>query len=249
VTVSFGESAFVIAKRDVAMFAGNPANLVFLLLFFLTGALFWAPTLGHLVSLHGYFAFLIVGLLALGAYNTSFNYMGVISSEVRRGYMKYLLSLPISRIGFTIGRVAGATEGVLYLEILFVFAIFIIGAPSLFGALTILAVAILLSISLSGLGITLATHLRSDLIDPASDILGLGLVFSSTLFYPQNIIPAPLNLLSEYNVLSAGADLLRSGFGLSSSTTQDYVVLLVWSLVFAVLSIHGYYRKLDTLMR
>src|SRR3989442_13580446 len=120
-----------IAKRDLyAHFRSLPNNLL-LFMYFITGAAFWAVSLGRLVLVPSYFQFLIVGLTVLGIYNTSFNYMNVVSTEVRRGYMKYLLALPLSRGGLTVARVlAGASQGIVFVERLVAFAWVMIRPPT-----------------------------------------------------------------------------------------------------------------------
>jgi ABC-type transport system involved in multi-copper enzyme maturation permease subunit len=174
--------------------------------------------------------------------------MNVVSTEVRRGYMKYLLALPFSRGGLTVGRVfAGAAQGIAYVAILLAFAVAMTGLPSLPGTLIILGTAVALSICLSSLGLAVATYFRPEMIDPMSDIIGLALIFTSTLYYPQNLMPGPMRIISLGNVLSAGANLMRAGFGLQQASPQDATTLLIWSLVFGIFSIRGYYRQLKEL--
>jgi ABC-2 type transport system permease protein len=238
----------VIARRDFYAHFRSLSNNLFLFMYFITGAVFWAVSLGRLVAVPSYFQFLVVGLAVLGIYNTSFNYMNVVSTEVRRGYMKYLLALPVSRGGLTVGRVlAGASQGIVYVAILLAIAVTMIGVPTLIGALTILSTVVALSICLSSLGIAIATHFRPEMIDPMSDILGLALIFTSTLYYPQNLMPEPMRIITVGNVLSAGANLMRAGFGLQQVSLQDLGTLLVWTLVLGILSVQGYYRQLKEL--
>ena len=124
----FFHSAEIIARRDVSAHFRDISENVLTFLYFATGVAFWAATLGRLAFVASYFQFLIVGLLVLGVYNTSFNYMNTVSTEVRRGYMKYLLSLPISRSGFSLGRIiAGSVEGIVYAAVLLAFAILVMG--------------------------------------------------------------------------------------------------------------------------
>ncbi len=244
----FISSMLLIAKRDFYVHFSSFSNNLWLFMFFITGAVFWAVSLGRLVLVPNYFQFLIVGLMVLGVYNTAFNYMNIVSTEVRRGYVKYLLALPVSRGGLTIGRVlAGASEGIVYVAILFAFAVAMIGFPTLLGALTIFGTVIIISFCLSSLGLAIATHFSPGVIDPMSDALGILLIFFSTLYYPISLMPQPMKLLASGNLLSAGANLMRAGFGLQEASVVDLVVLLLWGLVFGFLSIRGYYRQLKEL--
>jgi len=238
----------VIAKRDFYAHFSSLSNNLWLFMFFITGAAFWAVSLGGLVLVPNYFQFLIVGLMVLGIYNTSFNYMNVVSTEARRGYKKYLMALPLSRAGLTIGRVlAGAAEGIVYVAILFAFAVAMIGFPSLVGSLTIIAAVIITSFCLSSLGLAIATHFKPEMIDPMSDALGIALIFFSTLYYPPSLMPQPMRFVAAGNLLSAGADLMRAGFGLQQVSVLDLAVLVIWGLAFGVLSVRGYYKQLNEL--
>lgn len=80
-----------------------------------------------------------------------------------------------------------------------------------------------------------------------SDILGQALIFTSTLHYPQDLMPEPMRFITIGNFLCAGANLLRAGFGLQQISIQDLTMLPAWSLVFGSLSIRGYYRQLKEL--
>ena len=189
-----------------------------------------------------------MGLLILGVYNTSYNYMSIIGTEVRRGYVKYLLVLPVSRGGITVGRVlAGTIQGIVYVAILLGVTLVFLPWPSFAGFLMIFGTVACLSFCLSSLGIAIASYLRPALVDPVSDVLGLSLLFTSTIYYPPNIMPLQLKFLTAGNLLTAGADLVRAGFGLATISNSDVITLSLWTITFALLSIRGYYRQLEHL--
>src|SRR5438034_10899715 len=113
--------------------------------------------------------------------------MNVVSTELRRGYMKYFLALPLSRGGLTIGRVlAGAAERIVYVAILFAFAVAMIGSPSLVGAVIIFATVIIISFCLSCPGLAIATDLTAAVIETMSDALAVVLIFFSPPYYTMN---------------------------------------------------------------
>ena len=64
----FISSMLLIAKRDFYVHFSSFSNNLWLFMFFITGAVFWAVTLGRLVLVPNYFEFLIVGLMVLGVY-------------------------------------------------------------------------------------------------------------------------------------------------------------------------------------
>ena len=242
----FLKSLTLIAKRDIITWFRDVWVNVILLSYFATGVVLWAATLGQLVMVKNYFQFLVVGLMVLGIYNTSYHYSEVVAAETRTGYIKYLLTLPLSKGGLTLGRVvAGALMGFVYLMLLVLFVAFLVGFPDPLGFLTLLLAVLGMSFCLSSLGIALATYVRPSLKDPAGDLIGIALIFSSTLYYPERLMPAVLIAISRVNLLSAGVNLMRAGFGLGPVTAGDIVVLSLWCLIFGIASTRGYYRRLQ----
>jgi ABC-type polysaccharide/polyol phosphate export permease len=210
--------------------------------------MFWAITLGRLVILPNYFEFLLAGLLVMGVYNTSVNYADVIYAELRRGQMKYLLSLPVDRKGFALGRVvAGTVQGIVYSLVLLTLVSIFIRPSKLTGWFFVLGAIGLLSFAMSSLEIAIATNVRSDRFESTIDIVGLCLLYPSTVFYPESVMPLPLRFLSSFNAYSSAANLIRAGLGISSPCWGDFGVLLVWDTLCAILSAVGLYRRFNEL--
>ena len=186
-------------------------------LYFLTGVLFTGSTLANLVSLKDYLSFISVGLL-VGIYNTSYFYMNVIAREIRRGYIKYLLVLPLNRLGLALARlITGATLGITFAAMLVCFILFLAGVPDSLGFILILAAIVLMALFLSGIGISIAIFLKPEVVDPISDLIGIWFMFTSTLYYPEHLMPQPVRLVSMVNPFSAASNIIRAGFG------QQYV--------------------------
>jgi ABC-type polysaccharide/polyol phosphate export permease len=234
-------------KRDIRQQYKNLAWLAVLLLFFLSGVLFVGPALANLLSIGNYLSFVSIGILVLGIYNTSYFYMNVISGEIRRGYTKYLLVLPLSRAGLALARLAtGALMGVTFASILIVFVVFIAGLPSYLGFLLVSFAIVLVALFLAGLGVSIAIFFKPEIADPISDIIGLLFTFTSTLYYPESLMPTPVRLISMVNPFSAGCNIIRAGLGQQIFHWSDALVLIICAALFSSLSIIGYYRKLAT---
>ena len=244
----FTRSLFVVFKRDIYAQYRNLTWMAILFLYFLTGILFTGSTLANLVSLKNYLSFVSVGLLVLGIYNTSYFYMNVIAREIRRGYIKYLLVLPLNRLGLALARLmTGALLGITFAAMLICFNLFFVGVPDLSGFALILGTIFAMALCLSGLGISIAIFLKPEVVDPVSDLIGIWSVFTSTLYYPEHLMPGPLRLVSMVNPFSATANLIRAGFKQYAFSWLDVGVLITFATFFTSLSIVGYYRRLKEL--
>ncbi len=245
---TFINCIWMIVKRDISAYYRGIVWIFMVFLYFLTWVFFTATTLGNLVTVRNYFQFLIAGMIVIGIYNSSFTFMTVISGEKRRGYIKYLLSLPINRVGLSVGRLlTGMLQGVTFSFFMLVITFLLLGFPGIIVFIALTATIFCLAFGLSGLGIAAAVFLKPELADPASDVLGLWLVFTSTIFYPDNIIPQMLRPVSMINPLSAASNLLRVGLGLRAFSWLDVTVLVVFTSFFAMLSIVAYRHKIETL--
>jgi ABC-2 type transport system permease protein len=236
---------YVILKKDIVTYYRGISWILIVALYFLTSVFFTATALGGLVEVARYFQFVAVGMIIIGLYNTSFLYMNVVSGETRRGYIKYLLALPFNRSGLAIGRMfAGMLRGVTFSIFMLIITFPMIGFPSVTGAF-LLAVAIFcVAFSFTGLGLAITVYLKPTLVDPFSDIIGMYLVFTSTIYYPADIMPVPLKLASAFNPLSAGSNVIRASLGLSALSITDLIVLLASTVFLVSLGVKGYHRKL-----
>lgn len=243
---TFRHTLVVILKKDIITYYRGVSWILIIVAYFLTSVFFTAMALGGLVGIGRYFQFIVVGMIVIGLYNTSFVYASVVSGESRRGYVKYLLALPFNRAGLAVGRIlAGMLRGVTFSIFMLTITFPMLGFPSVAGALLICAAIIAVAFSLTGLGIAIAVLIKPTLVEPVSDIVGVLLVFTSTIYYPADIMPAPLKFATALNPLSAGSNLIRAGVGLSSVSATDIISLLVFTILFALLSINGYYRTLE----
>jgi len=200
------DTAYIIVKRDITAHYRGLSWIFMLFLTFLTWIFFTTTTLANLMKIGNYFQYLVAGIIVLGIYNGSYNYMNVVVGERRRGYTKYLLSLPINRMGLALGRVcAGMLQGVTFSFFSLVITFLLVGLPSVGGLGVMIATIMCVSFGWAGLGISIAIYLRSGLIDAASDGIGLWLMFCSSVFIPLYIAPDAFRPIVVFNPMSAAA--------------------------------------------
>jgi ABC-2 type transport system permease protein len=78
---------------------------------------------------------------------------------------------------------------------------------------TLVPVVVILSLGLSGLGITIASLMRSQQgFQLLTQLLMFPLIFLAGVFYPVNEVPVWLEVVSKLNPLTYGVDAIRQVF-------------------------------------
>lgn len=172
-------------------------------------------------QIKSYFNFFAPGLTVTGLFASAFMIGREVNMERRREVHHYMLSLPMTRIELAIGRVlSGGLRGMLYMSPLLATCFIILGLPTVWQFLLILAVLFLLAIGISGLSIAIAVSTSSlEKFITARGLVYYTLFFCSSVFYPLSLIqqlgrdgkfPMVLVTLAEINPLSSASDMIRS---------------------------------------
>ena len=186
------------------------------------------------------------------------------------GFLKEILVAPLGRTGIVLGKVVGAAAIALMQGI-----IMLILAPFLGVDLTPVIVAeligaiIIVAISLSGLGVLIASRMRSQQgFQVIMQIVIFPLMFLSGVFFPVNNVPAWMSVISKINPVTYGVDAIRqivlgkeissvggiigqSGssplgvtiFGHTMTAGQDILVVLVIGIILLTLAIWSFSRQ------
>ena len=185
------------------------------------------------------------------------------------GFLKEILVAPLNRSGIVLGKVLGAAAIALMQSI-----IMLILAPFLHVELTPLIVAelipvvIVIAISLSGLGVLIASRMRSQQgFQVIMQIVIFPLMFLSGVFFPVNNVPTWMAVISKINPVTYGVDAIRqiilgkeissiSGllgqgnsaigvtvFGHTMTILQDVLVVIVIGAILLTLAIWFFTRQ------
>jgi ABC-type polysaccharide/polyol phosphate export permease len=204
-----------------------------------------------------YFSFFAPGVTVTGLFASAFMIGREINMEVRRDIHHYMLSLPITRVEFAVGRLlAGGLRGMLYMSPLLLITFLFLGLPSLPQFLVILGALFLLATGISGLSIAIAVSTRSfEKFVTARGLVYYVLFFCSSIFYPLSLIqslgqdgimPQPLVVLAELNPLSSGADIIRSYLlGTPEFTFNMIRNLVIFSAIFATSAMFAYMKIIE----
>ena len=171
----------------------------------------------------------LIGSMSPGVDFVQFIYPGIIAMTVLMnsvmsglsvvwdrefGFLKEILVAPLGRSGIVLGKaVGGATVAVLQGIVLLVLAPLLGVSLSPVMVVKLIPLLILLSMSLSGLGILVASRMRSQQgFQIVVQIIILPLIFLSGVFFPVNNVPIWMAVISKINPLTYGVDAIRQLF-------------------------------------
>jgi ABC-2 type transport system permease protein len=168
----------------------------------------------------------IVGNLAPGLNFIQFVYPGIIAQTVLQGsifsgisivwdrefgFLKEILVSPLGRNGIVFGKVSGNAvisimQGIILLILAPILGITL--TPLIVGEL--IGMMILLSIALSGLGVLIASRMKSQQsFQMIIQIIIFPLMFLSGIFFPVNQVPTWMAVVSKINPVTYGVDAIR----------------------------------------
>jgi ABC-2 type transport system permease protein len=130
------------------------------------------------------------------------------------GFLKEILVAPLGRTGIVMGKAAGtATVAVAQGIIMLVLAPFLGVSLTPLMVLELVPILIIISISLSGLGVLIASRMRSQQgFQIIVQLIIFPLIFLSGVFFPVNNVPTWMEVISKINPLTYGVDAIRQLF-------------------------------------
>jgi ABC-2 type transport system permease protein len=130
------------------------------------------------------------------------------------GFLRELLVAPLGRTGIVFGKAVGAAAVALLQVGLMLLITPIVGVEIDLGTILLLVpISFILSIALSGLGLTVASFMRSQQgFQLLIQLLIFPLIFLAGVFFPINQAPEWLQVISKFNPLTYGVDAIRQVF-------------------------------------
>ena len=161
------------------------------------------------------------------------------------GFLKEVLVAPVSRASVAIGKTLGASTVALFQGVLILLFAPLIGVSlSLWTVVALLPLMLLLAVSMSSLGILLATRIKSmEAFQAVMQMLMFPMIFLSGVFFPLEGLPAWMDVLVKVNPATYGIATIRQVVLGTSADLAFTVSLLGHSLSLwdniAVLSLFG----------
>lgn len=210
--------AWVVAYRELLRFVQERSRIVsslgmpllFLLIF--GGGL--TRVVGPLAEGVDFVQFMYPGVLAMGVLTTSlFSGLSVVWDR-EFGFLKELLVAPLSRTGIVLGKAIGAGSVALLQAMITLALAPLLGlrlSPGLI--VSLLPLLLLLSLSLSSLGILIASWMRSQQgYQVIMQLIIFPMIFLSGAFFPVSQMPLWMEAIARLNPLSYGVDAIRQLF-------------------------------------
>jgi ABC-2 type transport system permease protein len=220
---------WVVTYREVLRFLTERSRLAssfaFPLLFLLVFGAGFTQVIGTLAPGVDFVQFMYPGVIAMTVLTTSL-FAGVsVVWDREFGFLKEILVAPIGRSGIVLGKALGATAQALFQVTIMLVLAPLLGVDLSVGiVLGLVPVVVILSLGLAGLGILLASFMRSQQgFQLLMQLLIFPLIFMAGVFFPVNQVPWWLELASKLNPLTYGVDAIRQIF-LGTSTGLGVVV-------------------------
>jgi ABC-2 type transport system permease protein len=209
---------WVVGYRELLRFVNERSRmvgsfaqpLIFLVIF---GAGF-GNLIGSVAPGVDFIQFMYPGIIAMGVLTTSL-FAGVsVVWDREFGFLRELLVAPLGRTGIVLGKAAGAAVVALLQVALMLLIAPIVGVDLDIGIILLLIpIVFILSIALSGLGLLVASYMRSQQgFQLLIQLLIFPLIFLAGVFFPINQAPEWLQVISKFNPLTYGVDAIRQVF-------------------------------------
>jgi ABC-2 type transport system permease protein len=209
---------WVVSYRELLRFVNERSRmvgsfaqpLIFLVIF---GAGF-GNLIGQVAPGVNFIEFMYPGIIAMGVLTTSL-FAGVsVVWDREFGFLRELLVAPLGRTGIVFGKAVGAAAVALLQVGLMLLITPIVGVEIDVGTILLLVpISFILSIALSGLGLTVASFMRSQQgFQLLIQLLIFPLIFLAGVFFPINQAPDWLQVISKFNPLTYGVDAIRQVF-------------------------------------
>ena len=211
-------SIWVIAYRELVRFVQDRPRMIssfsmpiiFLLIF---GAGF-GRLIGQMMPGVNYIQFMYPGILAMTVLMTSVMSGVSIVWDREFGFLKEVLVSPLNRSGVLAGKAVGAaTIAIIQGAIMLVLAPIVNVPINLGTVLALLPLLLILSLSLSGLGLLIGARMRSQQgFQIMMQLVIFPVMFLSGIFFPVSGVATWLAVLSKLNPVTYGIDAIRQVF-------------------------------------
>lgn len=210
--------AWVVAYRELLRYFSERSRIIsslaFPLVFLVVFGAGFGRIIGSLAPGVDFVTFMYPGIVAMSVLTSSF-FAGVsVVWDREFGFMREILVAPIGRTGIVLGKAAGACFTTLLQVAMMVALAPLLGVGLSIGTIVALVpVVAILSLGLSGLGIMIASFMRSQQgFQLLTQLLMFPLIFLAGVFYPVNEVPVWLEIVSKVNPLTYGVDAIRQVF-------------------------------------
>ncbi len=237
-----------IARRDISTLFRTPWIIISRSLAFIIQLFVFAYLIGRLiVKFPNFFPYYAVGSVVSTVASISFIIGYDIFEEAEEGLLDYLLTLPIPRRDFIIGRaLGGAVRAMIYTIPMFAIVAFLENFSNPLALASAVFDLFLLAFGVTGLSITVAVSVRSaNRFDVVLALLELAVSRASTALYPLAFMPSYVAAFAPFSPVTFAADSARAAlFGLTLDL-PGLAGLAAFVTIFLGLGATFYFRRLE----
>src|SRR5438309_11249428 len=191
------------ALRDVSVLFRTPWIIITRGLAFVIQVFVFAYFISTLIHIPGlnFWEYYSIGSVVTTIASISFIIGYDIFEEAEEGVLDYLLTLPVSRRQFIIGRaLGGAIRALIYVTPMFAVVAIIEGFAQPASLAAAMAYLFLLAFGVTGLSITVAVSVRSaNRFDVFLALMELAIVRASTALYPISFMPSYVASIAPFS--------------------------------------------------
>jgi ABC-2 type transport system permease protein len=216
--IELSRGAWVVTHLEVLRFVRDRSRLIsslgFPLLFLAIFGVGFKNVVGQMGRGIDLIDFMYPGIVAMAAQMTALVAGISVVQDREAGFLKEILVAPLSRTGIVLGKAFGVAA-VAVLQVLMLIAVApIVGVGVDFDlVLRLLPSVVVLSLGLSGLGILIASFMRSQQgFQMLVNVLVFPMFFLAGVFFPVDGVPVWMEVLSKINPVTYGVDAIRQIF-------------------------------------
>jgi len=201
--------------RDILIFGRDRLHIIssvtLPLLFVFVFGIGLSARMGFLAPGIDFAQFLFPGIIGMTILMSSFTAGVSVVWDREVGFLKEVLVAPISRASVAVGKTLGTATIALFQGIIILLFAPLLGISlSAWTVLALLPLMLLLAVSMSSLGIVLATRIRSmEAFHGVMSLLMFPMVFLSGAFFPLQGLPAWMDILVKLNPVTYGIAPIR----------------------------------------
>lgn len=245
--VSTSGLVWQMARRDILTLFRTPWIIISRGMAFIVQLFVFAYLISGLVNYPNFFQYYAVGSVVAMVASISFVIGYDIFEEAEEGLLDYLLTLPVSRRQFIIGRaLGGAVRSMIYVIPMFVIVAVLENFANPLSILAALLDLFLLAFGVTGLSITMAVTVRSaNRFDVMLALLDLALTRISTALFPVFRMPFYVRSIALFSPVTFASTSVHDALVSASLNTVNLAGLVAFVVIFLVLGATIYFRRLE----
>ena len=231
-----------VAERDLRYIWSNMIFLLVQYVSFIIQIFVYSIVLNALMPFTNYVTYYATGMTILTLWSISMYTVYFVYGEKTHGILPYILTLPITRRDYVIGRVVGSSIRVMvYILPLFFITIILTGITDPLNLLLVIGLLFLFIFGVNGLAVTLGSGIKGERkLDIIMGVIDAFMIRISTIYYPAYILNIPvmapwMRIGSMVNPLSHVATLFRWSLGIQPFYTVGFPPELILSIVFIII--------------